>query len=181
MKKRSKAVRRIYWPRCAVCKYERDHKDFRYRLMQSSYFIPGAAESANEVLQAFGAPFSNSSFYSHMQRHRATDLIKAQKKYEEHKEIKTYSVAAGLPEPVIQAVEGEVVAKSSHELALQEIVTEGRAKLKAGDMNITLTGMINASKALADIEKSTKDRRMDAVKTMFKGITGGSNEDTSKE
>ena len=172
MKTKRSSVRRIYWPRCMVCQYEQKHKDFRYRLMNSTYFVPAGTESASEVLAAFGSPFGTSTFYAHMSRHRHQDLIKAQKKYDQLQD-RTHKPD---PKALIQVVEGDVIQRSEHELALKEIVAEGRAKLAAGDMTITLTGMINASKALADIDKSTKDRRMDAVKTMFKGITGGSDE-----
>lgn len=155
---------RIYWPRCAVCQYERKHKDFRYRLMQSTYFNPQGTEAASEVLAAFGSPFGSSAFYAHMNRHRHTDLAKAQAKYDQ-----TMDKSTTKPNPalLITAVEGDVIQRSEHELALKEIVAEGRAKLASGDMTITLTGMINASKALADIDKSTKDRRLDAAKSFF--------------
>lgn len=170
---------RIYHPNCKVCQYEKRHKDFRYRLMRSSYFIPDGTESAAEVLAAFGMPFGSPVFYAHMKRHRINDLVRSRKKFDTHKEVKTYSDA--MAGDVITTVEGEVLAGSQHELALKEIVAEGRAKLKAGDMQITLSGMINASKALADIEKGTKDRRLEAVKTMFKGITGGADESGRSE
>lgn len=163
---------RVYWPRCAVCQYEKKHRDFRYRLMTSTYFDPNGTESAAEVLAAFGSPFGTSAFYAHMNRHRHNELIKAQAKYDKAVD-RTHKVD---PKTLMNAVEGDVIVRSEHELALKEIVAEGRAKLASGDMTITLTGMINASKALADIEKSTKDRRLDAVKSMFKGITGPKDE-----
>jgi hypothetical protein len=157
-----------------VCQYEKKHRDFRYRLMRSTYFDPNGTEAASEVLAAFGSPFGTSTFYQHMNRHRHQALIKAQIKFD--KAVDRSHKAD--PKALMNAVEGDVLQRSEHELALKEIVTEGRAKLAAGDMTITLTGMINASKALADIDKSTKDRRMDAVKTMFKGIVDESGTST---
>jgi len=165
---KQKLVRRVYWPNCSVCQYMKKNRDFRYRIMQSTYFNPNGTESAGEVVHAFGDPFVLSTFYAHMQRHQHKDLIKAQVVYDKSELAKTETVS---PAVVIGAVEGEIVSSRPHEQGLDEFIKEGREKLIRKELQITSTSYLQAIKIKMDNEAKTKDRRLDAVKTMFKGIT----------
>lgn len=162
--KRQKLVRRVYWPNCMVCQYMKKNKDFRYRIMTSTYFHPEGQESAAEVVHAFGDPFKLSTFYAHLQRHQAKDLIKAQQRFDiKHKTDKPDAKL------IIGAVEGTVEnTGEAHEQGLDEFIRDGRALLASGELKVTATTFLQAIKIKSDNEKSTKDRRLEAMKAIFK-------------
>ena len=141
---------------------------FRLRCMQSRYFVPGAKESLTRVVHDFGDPFSLPSIYTHMRRHQISDLQKARERFREIEHPHT-----GLAIKAAGAVEGDVVSKSNHEIALDELIVEGREKLLRKELPITATTFLTAIKIRSDIDKNTKDRRMEMVKSFFTGSPKG--------
>lgn len=136
---------------------------FRLRAMQSKYFQPSGSESLATVVHDFGDPFPIITVYRHMHRHQLNDLIKARQRFKEVEHPHTGLVqAAG-------AVEGDIVSKGEHELGLDEFIREGRQKLLRKEMTISATTYLAAIKIKSDVEKSTKDRRLDMVKSFFAG------------
>ena len=171
--------RRTYHPNCAVCQYEKAHKDFRYDMLKSTYFNPDGVETVTDVINRYGNPFKAPSFYAHLQRHRKKDVELGKKNYEIKQQDK--ALLPTTPATLITAVESEVLATAPHEQGLDEFIRQGRTKLSMDEMPITPTNFLQAIKIKADIEKSTKDRRLDAVKSMFKGITGDSRTGPTRE
>lgn len=148
---------KIYWPRCSVCQYMKKNRDFRLRVMRSTYFHEDGTETVMDVVHAFGDPFKSVTMYAHLTRHQQKDKIKVKE------------IAPALPEDFI---EGEVSAPSQHERALKRIIAEGENKILRGEMSITAAHVIQAAKTMADIDKSTKDRRLEAAKAFFSNKNG---------
>lgn len=168
-KKRSKHLARVYWPNCAVCQYLKKNKDVRYRMMQSTYFNPQGSESLMDVVHAYGDPFGPSTVYAHMRRHQAKDLIKAERMLENYEDNK---INKGLVDNTVSVIEASVESTDKHEIGLDQFIAEGRDKLVRGEMQVSATTFLQAIKIKADIQKSTKDRRLDAMKAMFSGASG---------
>lgn len=151
---------KMYSDKCSVCRYMRKHDDFRRRIIQSSYFNPMARENLMDVLAAFGEPFASGTLYQHIRRHQPRDIVKAMKKYE----------PIPLLAPTLQVIEAEPGASTTnHEIGLDDFIQKGREKLAMGELQITATTFLQAIKIKADNEKGNKDRRLDALKTMFRG------------
>lgn len=71
------------------------------------------------------------------------------------------------------------MSTTEHEVALDEFIHEGRNKMARGELSITSQTLLQAIKTKADIEKNTKDRRMDMIKAFFLGDKNGQDEATS--
>jgi hypothetical protein len=69
----------------------------------------------------------------------------------------------------VSVVEADVESRLPHEIALDEFIAIGRDKLKHNDMAISAANLIAAVKTKADIERTTKDRRLEMLKSMFAG------------
>lgn len=154
--------------------------DFRLRVMQSTYFNPDGNETLSKVVAAYGMPFSMGLVYAHVQRHQLADRERVVKQRLEQEAAKALerlpeeSKLAGKIE-VAAAVESEVVSQSKHERALDEFIKQGHQMLQSKTMLITPTTFLAAIKTKADIEKNTKDRRMEMIKQFFAG--GGQKEE----
>lgn len=142
--------------------------------MQSTYFNPNGHESAMAVVHAFGDPFLTTTFYAHMQRHQAKDVIDAERRFsvEEATKLREQGITPNAT-ALVKGVEGEVGSTGQHESGLDEFIAEGRAKLLRREMSITATTYLQAIKIKADIERTTKDRRLDMVKTLMGAAYGG--------
>lgn len=136
--------------------------------MQSTYFEPQGSESLSNVNHAFGDPFGISLIYAHMKRHQAKDLIKAAKKFDGNGNL----IIDNRFPATIEVVEADSNSTTNHELGLDDFIAEGRNKLARRELAISATTFLQAIKIKADIEKSTKDRRLDAMKSMFGGAGG---------
>lgn len=135
---------------------------FRLRVMQSKYFNPAGHESVATVVHDFADPFTMPSMYTHLQRHQESDIQKARKRFKEIDHPHNVPLAK-----VAGAVEGEVLSTQQHELGLDEFIREGREKLLRKEMTISASNYLEAIKIKAGIEKNTKDRRMDMIKSFF--------------
>jgi hypothetical protein len=165
-------ARKLYWDRCNVCQYMKKNPVFRLRVMQSSYFNPEGTESLARVVHDFGDPVTTGAIYIHMQRHQANDLEIARRRYTGPRKLKVPDIL--LP---ATAVEGEVNSVAAHELGLDEFIKQGRAQLALKEMPLSATNFLQAIKIKSDIEKNTKDRRMEMIKAFFSG--GGAKEEQS--
>lgn len=152
----------IYRPRCSVCQYMKKHKEFRLQIMQSSYFNPDSTLSPMELVKAFGAPITRPTLYRHLQKHQGLSSLATIKNVEKLKE-------QGLITTTIKTIETPSDATEAHEQGLDEFIAQGRSKLARHELPISASTYLQAVKIKADIEKSTKDRRLDAMKAMFAG------------
>lgn len=150
------AKRAIYSPRCKVCKFMKTHPDFRLRIMRSTKFNENGSENLAGVVHAYGDPFPLQTLYMHIKRHQAQDV----------EDAKFGKLTVTVPS-MRDLIEGDVRTGSEHELALDEIIEQGRMKLASKTMVLTVNHVIAAAKAKAEIEKSTKDRRLEAAKAFF--------------
>jgi hypothetical protein len=143
---------------------------FRLRVMQSKYFQPSGHESLATIIHDFGDPFKLSITYAHMKRHQPNDLIAAKKRFDALEVVNPHSSGpmplAHIPPEVI---EGQVLSQGDHEATLSEFIQKGREKLQRGEMAISATTLLTAIKIRSEIDKSTKDRRLDMVKSFFAG------------
>ena len=166
---RGKAPARVYWPGCAVCQYMKKNQDFRYRCMQSTYFNPQGSESLMDVVHAFGDPFKSSAMYQHMKRHQTKDLIKAAESFDENGNGVLNNPAIT---NTVRMLDRPSEATENHEIGLDEFIQQGRDKMVRGEMQITANTYLQAIKIKADIQKSNKDRKLDAMKALFGGASG---------
>lgn len=113
------------------------------------------------VWHRWGDPFNTATIYSHMRRHRTKQ---------------TQEIELAAPAEAVPLVEGEldIVAKSNspHERGLDEIISKGRSMLRTGELKVTTQALLTAIKTKSEIEKSNKDRNLDAMKLMA-GAFGG--------
>jgi hypothetical protein len=165
-------LKQVFWRNCGTCNFMRLHPDFRLRMMQSTYFNPSGTESLLKVLHDFGDVLKPPSVYMHIRRHQQKDLIRAREQFLHRANdgknvfIRQDARVPGTPD---EAIEGEVVATGQHEAGLDEFIAEGRRKLLGGKMTITATNYLAAIKIRTEIDKSTKDRRLDMIKSFFGG------------
>lgn len=124
------------------------------------------------VVHDFGDPFPMSNIYIHMMRHQESDIQRARTRFKEveHPQNKMIKAAG--------AVEGQVLAAAPHEVTLDEFIREGRALLLRNELSITATTLLQAIKIRADVDKTTKDRRLDMIKNFFAG--GNKNSENNK-
>lgn len=160
-KHRRSGPARIYWPGCQVCQYMKKNQDFRYRIMQSTYFNPQGSENLMGVVHAFGDPFKSSIMYAHMKRHQPKDLVKAAKLFDENGNAEVVNT--------VRMLETPTRAETAHEMGLDDFIQLGRDKLARGEMSITATTYLTAIKVKMDNEAKTKDRRVDVMKGLFSG------------
>jgi hypothetical protein len=164
----------------------RRNRDFGVALLLSSYFQPKGKESLPEVLKRFGSPWPLISLYSHCQRHMRDNLPRWMKSYDlvekknwekalEHTRIAT-AEKKELIENTLEVINKTSTSTTPHEQSLDDFITKGAEMVKEGKINITATTYIQAIRAKADIEKSNKDRRLDAMKAMFTGAAPKSND-----
>lgn len=144
------------------------HPEFREQINASKYLDPMGSETLLAVVHRWNDPFGASAMYQHMKRHQSRDLIRAEKA----------AVAAATPFAVIEA---PVDGQSQHDMGLDEVITLGRRSVASGQIKITGSLLLQAIKIKADIEKSTKDRRLDAVKMMKGAFSGSSPQEADKK
>lgn len=142
---------------------------FRLRVMQSKYFQPSGHESLADVIHSFGDPFGLPVAYAHMQRHQASDLIAAKKRFEGSTIASVHNSGPNKVVVAVGAVEGQVISQGEHETALDEFIRVGHEKLQAREMTISATNFLKAIEVRANINKNTKDRRMEMIKSFFSG------------
>jgi hypothetical protein len=142
--------------------------------MQSRYFQPDGQETLKEVVHNFGDPLKISTIYMHMARHQPADLMRAKKRFTEPRR----EIEAPLPDEakVLDTIDSSVLSQGYHERALDDFISQGREKLLKGELSITATTLLAAIKIRSEIDKSTKDRRLDMIKSFFAG--GGNKEAT---
>ncbi len=166
-RKRQTHVRKVYSKNCSVCMYMQKNPEFRQRVMISRYFNPDGTEALAEVVHAFGDPVKLPSVYMHMQRHQPADLLRAKRRFTEARR----EIEAPLPEEaeVLKTVDSSVLAQGDHERGLDDFIQQGRDLLVKKDMKISATTFLAAIKIRSEIDKSTKDRRLDMIKSFFAG------------
>lgn len=173
---------KVYSPVCLVCQYMKQHRAFREAVILSTYFDPNGAESLAEVVKRFNDPFPMVNIYAHTTRHMKQNIQRwrrlagleekslAMKKKDRAKELLTETMTV---------VEAPVSAQGEHVTALDEFIEQGRRKVASGQMPITAQTYVQALKAKAEIENKTKDRRYDALKSLFGGAAPNKDEPQS--
>lgn len=167
---------------CQVCQYLKRNNDFKVALLLSSYFNPKGQESLPEVNKRFGQPFTLITLYKHAQRHMKPNVPRWMKsagleeKKNWHLALEKTKVATAdkleALENTMEIVERTPTSTSAHEQTLDDFITKGHEMIKDGQLKVTAQTLVQAIKAKADIEKSNKDRKMDAMKTLFAGMGG---------
>ena len=141
----------IYRKGCAVCQYMKRHKDFREKILMTSYITPESNYSINDVIRQFKAPFTYPAIVTHFRRHEPH--------LKDSPIDKLNNTVA-----VIEAGEDK-----AHIKGLDDFIAEGRKKLARGELVITSTNYLQAIKIKSDDEKANKDRKVDLLRTMFAG------------
>lgn len=170
---------RLYSPTCQVCQYMRRNRDFSVALLLSSYFNPKGQESLPEVNKRFGEPFTQITLYKHAQRHMKPNVPRWMKingleeKKNWHTALEKTRVATAekleVLENTMELVERTPESISAHEQTLDDFITKGHEMIRDGQLKVTAQTLVQAIKAKADIEKSNKDRRFNALREMFAG------------
>lgn len=168
-----------------VCQYMKKHQDYRFACLRSTYFDPNGTESLLAVHERFGNPFKQPTLYRHMQLHQKRDIERSERlakvngepsKVWQRNTVK--SVVKADPEvektkELLQntekVVEAPVGPRQQYEIGLDEFIALGRDRLQHNEMAISATNYIQAIKVKAEIEKTTKDRRLEMLRSMFQG------------
>lgn len=158
--------------RCSHCKWMKSHPGYAYRLFNTRHFEPQTGmESIVDVVAAFNCRINMNTIYLCLKKHHAQMKGKPAIRVGKDGKIlvdKNYITTQDL----INSPDGII---HTHEIALDEIIQEGRNLLASGQMVITAQHLIAAAKTKADIEKSNKDRKLDLLKSMFTGAAPGHN------
>jgi 5-hydroxyisourate hydrolase-like protein (transthyretin family) len=182
-----------------VCQYMRKHQDYRYACLRSTYFDPNGKESLLATNERYGKPFKLPTLYQHMKRHQKRDIERSERLAEitgepsktwQRKTVKTELIRAEKKkelekvEDVIQNTETVIDAplsrRQQYEIGLDEFIALGRDRLKHNEMAISAANFIAAVKVKADIERTTKDRRLEMLRSMFSGAAPKKVEDESQ-
>lgn len=132
-------------------------------MMRSTYFDPiNGQHTLKDVWVKWKPDFELANFYQHAKRHQPKDLIRAEASLEA-------AVA-----PLVNRLSDE---EDAHEATLDEFIDKGRQMLKTGKLSITSQTLLQAIKTKADIKKSDKDRKMDALRLMA-GASGIAKQET---
>lgn len=164
------------------------HKDYRYACMRSTYFDPNGGESLKAVNERYGNPFILPTLYRHMTRHQKKDIEISetmasisgepskvwqrntnQTSHKREAEKEVIKKSEDLIANTVDVVEADVLPRQGYEIGLDEFIALGRDRLKRGDMSISSSNYIAAIKVKAEIERTTKDRRLEMLKNMFVG------------
>lgn len=174
--KRQTHVRKVYSMNCSICMFMQKNPDFRRRVMASRYFRPEGTESLAAVVHDYGDPVKLPLVYMHMQRHQPADLLRAKRRFTEARR----EIEAPLPAEaeVLKSVDSSVLTQGDHERGLDDFIQQGRDLLVQQKMKISATTFLAAVKIRAEIDKSTKDRRLDMIKAFF---TGGGKRDQAED
>lgn len=169
-----------------VCQYMKKHPDYRQACLASKYFDPNGRESLAAVNERWGHPVKLVTLYRHMSRHQSRDIQVSEElakingqasavwqRTSGNKGLKTEEL-----ENTIAVVEAPVSSNQTHEVALDEFIAMGRAQLKSQNMSISAANFITAIKTKAEIERTTKDRKLDMLKSMFAGAAPAKKEET---
>jgi len=163
---------KVYSPQCLVCQYMRQHKAFSEAVILSTYFDSNGAESLADVVKRFNDPFPMVNVYQHCTRHMKGKISRWRKLFkleEKSAAMKKAERAKELIADTMEVVEAPSLSSAGqHEQALDEFIAKGREQIS--NMPITATTLIQAIKAKAEIENKTKDRRFEAMKTLFSGM-----------
>lgn len=143
------------------------HKAFSEEILLSAYFNKHGQKSVTEIIKEYKDPFPAINFYQHANRHMKGNIEHWRRVNKITPPKKAKPVV--LVEETMAVVDTPVESFSPHEQALDEFIEKGRQKLEYGNLPITATTFIQAIKAKAEIENKTKDRRYDALKSLFTG------------
>lgn len=169
----------MYWPNCSVCQYMKKHQDFRAACLRSTYFDPNGRESLLSVCERWGYPIKMPNVYRHMQRHQIKDIERSERlakvSGEPSKVWQRTAGNRGLEKKPVELtnteeiIEAPVETRQRYEVGLDEFIEAGRDRLKHNEMAISAPNYISAIKVKADIERTTKDRRLEMLRSMFAG------------
>lgn len=173
---------------CSVCEYMKKHKDFKHDIMHSTYIDPKGTENLYEVNERYGTPIKPVTLYRHMQVHQKRDIDTAERLAqitgEESKNWQRRTVRsvnklpkqkkskidkAVLENTVAVVEEVKLTATQAHEIGLDAFIAMGTDRLKHKEMSISASNYLAAIKIKAEIERTTKDRRLEMLRSMFAG------------
>lgn len=173
-------------PACAICRYmikPGKGTQFRIDVLRSSYYDINGEESMAQVNLRYGSPFTMIHLYKHCLRHQPSALKEARKRKStkswrknikhlptgeliENKDIEPPAIPLAT---TIAVIETPQVANTPHERALDEFIRKGRIALDYNELKVTPVTLLQAIKIKSEIERSTKDRRLEMLKNMFTG------------
>lgn len=149
----------------------KQHRAFAEAVILSTYFDPNGGENLNAVLKRFNDPLNYQVVVKHCQRHMKPKIQRwralnglVEKSAAMKKKDRVKELIVG----TMDVVEAPVSTGGEHEQTLDEFIAKGRKNLDG--ITVTATTLIQAIKAKAEIENKTKDRRFDAMKSLFTGM-----------
>lgn len=150
-----------YQKYCKHCKYMSKHPAYTQRVLNCSYFNKDNLETLKVVLKLYEPPISVQTTYKclrdHHRRYKITPAVTID---ENGRQIVDSRFAT-----TTQIIEQS--NSTNHEQGLDDFIQQGRESLARGEMQITASNFLQAIKVKSEIEKSTKDRRMEMIKTFF--------------
>jgi hypothetical protein len=134
---------------------------YTQRIFNSHYFDKQQVETIPQIFDLFKPPMNVQTAYNCLKKHHATKALTPAVKVDDKGNL----IVDQRFSTTTEIIEGTGVA--NHELGLDDFIRDGRAALRRGEMQITATNFLQAIKIKSDIEKSTKDRRMEMIKSFF--------------
>lgn len=156
-----------YSKRCVHCKYMKKKPGYTYRVFNSKYFNSQGQESLPDVWRSFGVDMHPQTIYNCLKRH-----------FKNYKPAVSMTLNGDISQK-LAATEGLLEGRiplNSHEVGLEEFISQGREMVRRGEMAITASNYITAIKVKSEIDRTNKDRKLDLLKTMFSGAAPKDNE-----
>lgn len=157
--------------------------DYKRDCLRSAYFDPNAKESLMAVNERWNNPFKMPTLYRHMQMHQKRDISRSERlakldgtpsKVWQRNTIKQVEKREDNPvteiiETTEKLLETSKLPSQTHELVLDKFITIGEDRLAHNEIPITATNLLKAIEIKAKIEQTTKDRKLDMLRSMFTG------------
>lgn len=135
------------------------------------------------VNERWSHPFKMPTLYRHMQLHQKRDIQRSERLAKiEGKESKVWQrntikqapkreedVVTEIIESTEKVLESNGIPNQKHEVVLDKFIAIGEDRLAHNEIPITATNLLKAIEIKAKIDQSTKDRKLDMLRSMFTG------------
>jgi len=167
---------KMYYPRCRTCAYAKENSHWRKQLQQTRWFDENSPETISDFYHRTTPPVPYLAFYRHMLNHTTVmkHSLENRKKKEQGLPINR-EIAPDILVPDLSNVE---VVDTDYMGALDETIRKFHTAVRTNKIPLSLTGGLQAIKIRADIDKSNKDRKLDAFKA-FSGMAKSERTETT--
>lgn len=135
--------------RCNVCQALKTDRKLLQRIYDSKQYIKGG-ESLKQIARDYEGQFEYQNLYNHCKFHQGLTS----------EDIERKQLQRAAQQIEVQQIKQVV----RHGEVRDTILEEGLRQIKAGEVKMTLAGIVAAAKHASDIEEKAKDREIEVFK-----------------